>query len=235
MANQPQQSIDGLTFQQRMALAEWAAFFGALTVMPILRRNVGYRLLKPGWVLVSTAMMFLVAAFVKHTPYAENLKAFAFFFFVIALSERFRRWRELRRGVHVHTYYLGDSRLEWLTPKSKRHTRPAARNLEPLLCAGAGFVIYNICPAVGGWLIFAGFCLNVVEHRTYKRERERTLDTLDGLVESEVQSDAAADFSGGENHHNSSLDSTPLSSGLAADVQRHINSRKGKGRRPPGA
>jgi len=50
--SQPQQE---LTLSEKMKVVQWLAIFPAITIMVFMRRKVGFRMLKPSW-LIGVAM-----------------------------------------------------------------------------------------------------------------------------------------------------------------------------------
>jgi len=233
---QPQpQSWNDLPLRQRIEIMQWLCTFPALTVMVFLRRNLGYRLLSPLSLCVVAAVMFLISTFAQHTPNPEGLQIFALLVLFVGASQRWSRWKEIRRGVRLHTYYIGDSCLEfrWL-PGFIRRNRRIPRFFDPLFCFAIGALLFMVSPALGGWIVFSGFCLRTFEDAVYRKELERDLDTLDGLIASEVQAEAVEHFSEAPKEERRHADlSTGIPTGLAPDVEEVIARKRARKMRQP--
>jgi len=172
-----------MTIFQKMEVAKWLCKFPALTVMLILRRNLGYRIIGPGALLgIFLVMVGLSEWSSAETPHAEWLLVFALAVLATGFVQRAKRKREARGGEQLHTYYIGDSdlqRLPW--PRFMRAERRIERFVDPLLCLLIGFPIASYCsPALGWWLVFSGLCLRVFEADVRKRELKRELWDLKG-------------------------------------------------------
>jgi len=225
MRNQQQQSL-GITLREGRILAEVTVFLGGLSLVPFTRRNIGYHVLNPGRILLAFVAMLLVGAFAGEKPSAGLLFLYAFLFLIKAACDRSRARRALERGPTVHSYYLGDSRLERLTARDKRSQKAAARSLDGFVSLLIGLVICDPCPVFGGWLIFAGISLIILEAMLSQRAFERDCDVNDGLHEAGLQGQAVAHFSRADTDQLSNT--TTLSTGLSPEVVRNIQSRGGK-------
>jgi hypothetical protein len=58
-------------------------------------------------------------------------------------------------------------------------------------------VILPMSHGLGMWVSFSGFALFMVEQFSYEKDLERALDTVDGLIESEVQQQVVEHFDEG--------------------------------------
>ena len=212
-----------------MEFTKWLMSFPALTVMLLLRSNLGYRLLNPLALFgVSFAMAVIATWAAETTPYADALMLFAGLVFIGGIAERAKRWRELRRGMRLHSYYIGDSHLQRLKlPGFLRRNRRVERFIDPLICLLAGFPLVQFIPALGGWILFSGLCLRIVEDAVWKKQIERDLDTLDGMIESEVQEEVLEQYSV-RIHQPSQGQGEGIPTGYAADVQKTILRRTTK-------
>src|SRR5262249_35657891 len=134
-------------------------------------------------------ILLIISAFLP-----PGLDRLLFFFYglsttLLSLFIRFNRWRQFKRGIPQHSFYLGDSSYQRLIPAFLRKGSKWERNVEPLLAMAAGALLLPYLPHVGEWLIFSAFCLACVEHATAFREVNQRLDLLDGMVHSEIQAE----------------------------------------------
>jgi hypothetical protein len=173
-------------------------------------------------------VLFVVAAFAQHTEKPEALMLYAVLMLIVGLGKRFVRWMEIRRGIKQHSQYIGDSVFEfqWLPAIVKKNRRLTSW-FDPLACVLIGFHLLKISPALGGWLIFSGFALRVLEDTVYRREFNHSLDTVDGVVSSEVQADTVERFSepSAQTQQEQNSDGG-LPTGLSLDLQQRISGRK---------
>jgi hypothetical protein len=221
-------SSNDLSIFQQMEMARWLSLFPALTVMIVLRRNLGYRILNPLWLFGIAAVMFVVGEVARQTPNAEALHLFAGLIIALGLVERGRRWWQVRNGLVMHSYYLGDSRLEygWL-PAFLRRSRRLARFLDPLIAFATGAAVMSLSPVLGLWLLFSGASLRLIESTAHRRQIERDFDTVDSLVDACSQARAANRLRGEGRGAQAGYD--PIPTGLAPDLDLAIARKK---RRP---
>ncbi len=229
MFNQQQQS----RYQQNMAIVRRGVRLGALPAMLVYRRNLGYEIVHPGAVVgVCFVMGFIAEWLSQETPFAEALLIFALVTLWEGAAQRIKRSREIRRGGHcLHTNYIGDSQLQRLWwPKFMRHSRRIERLVDPLVCLLIGFPIaHYFSPALGGWLVFSGLCLRILEWEAHKKELRRALDTLNGLVEAEMQAQVVNHFSVRvEPLQHATITESGIATGSGADIQQSIRRRKAK-------
>lgn len=202
----------------------------ALTVMVVLRDRLGYRIIGPIRLPVMALVMFLVAAFAHRTPNAVALQLFAGLVLVIGLGKKFACWLDLQRGNRRHSFYVGDSVLQfqWL-PGWLRRNRRVSRFGDPLVCMASGIALWHIAPALGSWLFVSGFSLRFVENLVYRQEFQRDLNTLDGLVLSESQAETVERFSEPAPEMLQQQDSADaVSTGLSPELQNRIAQRKNR-------
>lgn len=215
------------TFLQNYRFAQWLMQFPALTVLVLLRRDVGFRLLHPIKLLAVAIALIMLAALSQ--PGSGNsrpmdLFSFAWVFLAFASYQRFKRWRELRRNVRQHSYYIGTSpfQFKWL-PGFCRCNRRLERFLDPIVVAAIGFALFPISRTLGLYLAFSGFCLRAYEFMIYERELHRDLDLLDSMVRSEVQAETVERFESAPGAPVPSDSAIPT--GAAADTQAHQQRR----------
>lgn len=224
----PQPNPAPSLFQQYQQ-AKWLIQFPALTLMVLLRRDLGYRLLNPLVLLAVFGGLFVVAVLAMPGNEANrptDLAVFAVAGFVIGIAQRIRRWSDLGRNAPQHSYYVGTSPFErnWL-PAVFRYNRRAARFLDPFFCAGLGMALLNVSRALGMWLIFSAFCLRAHEFTLHERRRNLELDITDSLVESEIQ----AQFFERRANGQSTSPETPsaaVPTGLGDDIAKKLKANK---------
>jgi hypothetical protein len=227
----PPQPQHGPTLRESYATAKWLMQFPALSVMVFFRHDLGYRLLDPLRVLGIT--IFLVVFGVLAQPGNEAVEPIALFyfgmaFFVLAVAQRIKRWFQFNRTVRQHSYYIGTSpfAFRWL-PAFMRHNRRIARFVDPLFCALIGLACYPLSHALACWLVFSAFCLRAYEFMIHERDRNLDMDTIDGLIQAENQSQTIEQFEN-VNRPRQHPQPTGIPTGLGQDVREHIRRRRGK-------
>lgn len=229
MARQPQ---PGPSFSQQYAMAQWFMQFPALTLMVFLRRDIGYRMLKPGILLAVFGLLAMVT--ILATPGNEaarpvDLLIFAGVGFMAGIAQRIRRWWDIERNVRQHTFYIGTSPFNqrW-TPAFFRRNRRTARLLDPLFCAAIGLALLPFSRALAVWLIFSAFCLRVFEDITFNRERTQELDMADGLIDSQIQGENVEHFSGPSADGQTPPAEPGFPTGIGEDIKAKVRNRKTK-------
>ena len=226
MPPQPQQ---GPSFTQQFAMAKWFMQFPALTLMVILRRDIGYRMLNPGVLLAVFGILAVVA--ILATPGNEaarpvDLLIFAGLGFFSGIAQLIRRWWDLNRTPHQHSYYIGSSPFDqnWL-PVYLRQNRRAARFIDPLVCAGVGLALFPYSRALAMWLVFSAFCLRAYEFNIHVRDMETELDLKDSLIESGRHSEI---LERGEPSPDAmpDLPDAGVPTGLGNDIREHLKRRR---------
>jgi len=211
-----------MPLRERIEFTRWLCFFPALTVMLFLRRNIGNRLNDPLSLLGVTVVMFVFAELARNTPYAELLQIFAVLVFFVGLMARANWSREFRSGVRRHSYYVGDSYLEfaWL-PAFLRRERRIQRFVDPAVAAITGLVVWSFCPALGFWITFSGLCLRFFEDAVYRKQIERNMDLVDSMIEAEVQEEVIEQYSV-RIHNPTDKPVNGIPTGCSADIQKTI-------------
>ena len=226
MPQQPQQSP---SFIQQFQFAKGLMRFPALSILVFLRRDLGIRMLNPLVLLATFGLLFVVA--VLATPGNEaarpmDLAVFAVVGFLNGLAQLIRHWWNLNRAPHRHSYYIGSSPFDqkWLWVYLRQNRR-AARFLDPLVCAGIGFILLPYSRALAMWLIFSALCLRAYEYNIHVVDLEIELDLKDSLIESGRHSEILEQ---GE----PSPDAMPnqpdagVPTGLGDDIRNQIRNRK---------
>ncbi len=161
--------------------SKWLMRYPAMTVMVFLRRDIGYRLLAPIPMIVMTGILMIVAAIIppeNQEAHPEFLFWFAMLSLFLSSCQRTKRWREFKKGVLQHTYYIGTSPFDyrWL-PQFCRRFRRMGRIADPFFCIFAGLVFLPESTALGFWLMIAGAALRIFEDVVFQKELNRELTT----------------------------------------------------------
>jgi hypothetical protein len=90
-----------------------------------------------------------------------------------------------------------------------------------------GFFLLPVFHLLGFWLAGAGACVRVFEADIYERDTNRALDTVDNLIVAEMQSRVVEKFEGAAEQAPQEFDPN-VPTGMADDIQAHINRRKAK-------
>jgi hypothetical protein len=202
--------------------------FPALTLMVLLRRDIGYRMLNPFALGGVTGLVFVIA--VLATPGNEaarpmDLAFYAVAVFILGMAQRIRRWWQLNQNERQHSYYIGSSPFDfrWL-PNFVRRNRRVARFIDPIVCMLIGLALIRFSPALGGWLIFSAFALRSFEYSVHCHKRNRQLDLVDGLVVSERQADIIEQYEQGPWSRQRTEQGIPT--GMDDDVRENIKRRR---------
>lgn len=193
-----QQQSTPLSFFQKAEIVRNLLVFPALTLLVFFRRNLGYRLVRPGWVLGMAFLVWMIAMLFQD-PVRGRLNLFmmvyAYAIAGLGLFHRLKAWWFLRKGRAWHTYDPGTSGFESMLPRFARRNRIVARVFDPIVSAFFGlFVMIFVSPAFGYWLIFSAFCLFWFEMFVHHNAVDRDLDLSDGLISANVQSESAKHF-----------------------------------------
>jgi hypothetical protein len=207
---------------QGYELAQKLVRFPALTVMVILRRDIGFRMLNP-FVLFATCIVLTVLASLasQGNPSARpnDLLIFLGLVFLNGLAQFIRRWWQLTHGgLLQHSYYIGSSpfAFKWL-PNFIRENRRAARFLDPIFCAAIGFLLLPYSHTLAAYLIFAGLCLRAYEYTVWSKEQHRDLDMIDSLIVSGHQTQVVEQAASSPPIQSKPQSGVPT--GLGADIQ----------------
>jgi hypothetical protein len=245
-----QSKIKEMLWTEKVEIIQWLALFPAITVMVFIRRKIGFRMLKPGSLFIM-AIILLVFSYLfgggflfggllfgaSLGPFPMLIKLYALAMLGMGFYQRFLRWRELCNGVRWHTYCPGISILEVLSiPAFLQANRRIYRFLDPLLCwLVAQFIVARFSTGLAAWLAFASFALYMYENALFEKMLEQDLDTLDGLIASEVQMETVKHFEGPqpEEKQRKLQDTGGIPTGAAPDIHRQIELRKIKMAKAP--
>jgi hypothetical protein len=228
---QPGQQTNNLSYWQRMENAQWWMMYPALTVMVFLRRDMGYRLLKPQHIFTVNGILLAISVLIR-PPNAqagpEALLGFALLSFILGSGQRGKRWKEMKAGVVQHSYYIGTSPFDyrWL-PDWCRRDRRMARFVDPLVCGLIGLACWPVSIMLCYWLMFAAVCLRGYEDAVHRKELNRDMDMIDSLLISQAHEKTVEQF---EDSPAPQPQQTTIGvpTGLAPDIQQHIERRKSK-------
>ena len=150
----------------------------SLTVLPMLRRHVGFRLLKPLYIVLATMLYGFVVGFgslVGALRYGGQgatrfLVAVLFGAAFIALASWQRRqgFNDLLSIQRHHPDGRGISRLANFAPALPLNR--FQRFVEPALVFGLGLLLRPVAGALGLWLMFAGVTLLLAESFVFERQ-----------------------------------------------------------------
>lgn len=211
--------------------SKWLMRYPAMTVMVFMRRDIGYRLLDLKPMIIMTGILMLVAAIIPPDEPGANpeyLLWFALISLFLASCQRTKRWREFKRGVLQHTYYIGTSPFDfqWL-PRFCRRFRRMGRFADPFFCIIAGGIMLLESTALGFWLMIAGAALRIFEDVVHEKELNRDFDILDSVIISEVHGNTVEQFDD-SSPHTPQPSSQPVPTGLAPDIEEHIRNRSSR-------
>jgi hypothetical protein len=228
MKSSSKQSNGQPSFLENYAFAKCLPQFVALTVMVLMRKNIGYRILSPLKLIVVNGLLAVFG--ILSEPGNEDarpiaLTIFATVSFCAGISQRFHRWRELGQPNSPHSEYVGDSPFDWqFLPAFMRRNSRMGRFADPIACTCAGILMFNLSHALGCYLIFAGLCLRLYSHQVFERQRERNLDLSDGLLMAQYQSEVVEQYEGTTTPQPGQ--SRPgIPTGLGADLKANLQRR----------
>jgi hypothetical protein len=236
MENAANPSWEVMTIRQKMDFVRAVSIYPALTVMVFIRRKIGFRMVKPTWLVILTVLMLLGLVFFSGfaRPFPFLVVLYALSMLGLGLFQRWKRWGDLCGGVRWHTYSPGVSYLERLPlPDFFRSNSRVNRFLDPAAVALVGVPIAFLSLGLGLWIIFAALFLYVYEQSAYDHALARDLDTLDGLIASEVQAETVKHFEQPqpEQKQRSIEETAGIPTGLAPDIQLQIELRRAKKRK----
>lgn len=230
-----------MTWKQKADVGAWLLSFPALTVMIFLRGKTGFRQLKPGRLVVMWFLLLMLATFGGMDSFSslasfdgsntsKALALFAWAMLIFGVVQRRMRWNDLKSGVRLHTYARGVPWLAKFVPLSENIVQ---RFIDPAVCFLFGLVVLLLSRPLGMWLIFSGLALYMVEQYVYEKQLEQHLDTLDGLVDSEVQGENVQHFEGAqpEQKQRSLEETAGIPTGIAPELEVQIQKRRK--RKPP--
>ena len=234
----PQQKYEDMTIFEKAKLIQALSLFPAITVMVFIRHKLGFRMMKPIWLVIMTVIILVVSAVAGDVakPFASLFVIYALAMLGLGLYQRYLRWGDLAKGVRWHTYSPGLSYLEMLPiPPFFLVKRRLYRFVDPLACAIAGLLLALLSRALGAWVLFSALALYIYEQALYERMLEQDLDILDGLVAAEIQGEVAKHYDGPQaDQKQMQLEETAgIPTGVAPDIHRQVELRKAKRKAAP--
>jgi hypothetical protein len=224
------QSNEQPTFLESYSRAKWFMQFPALTVMVLMRRDIGYRLLNPLKLIAVNGLLAVIGIMAQ--PGNEDarpiaLTFFAAFSFCAGIVQRLRRWRELSQPARHHSEYVGTSPFEfrWLPAFMRRNWR-MARFVDPLACILVGVALFPVSHALACYLVFAAFCLRAYGYQIFEDQRNRDLDLADGLVMAQYQSEVVEQYEDTAPPPQPGQARPGIPTGLGSDLQANLKRRK---------
>jgi len=186
--------------------------FPSNSVIVFLRKNLGYRLMRP-WIF---GAIFLFLAFTGFGGFVSfilsggatggietgggsmPLLIYALALAVLAFIHRRRGWKlVLRKDDPVHTMSRGDSYLAMLLPFIPEWV--IQRYVEPLLLLALGYYLARLqWTVLGLWLMLSSACLAGIESVVLEHSINAMLDPLDDKIEAKMMQamDAAIEGKG---------------------------------------
>lgn len=225
---------DELTMFQKMQVWRAIALFPAITVMVFMRRKIGFRMMKPNWLVAMTVILCLIPLFLSGiaAPFGFLMPLYAFAMLGMGLYQRWKRWGELCSGERWHTYSAGISYFEMLPlPAFLQSHGRIYRFLDPIAVVLVGLIVsLALSHGLGIWIMFSGLALHIFEQDVYEKAISRDLDTLDGLIASEVQDETVKHFAGAqpEEKRRTLEDTAGIPTGLAPDIHRQVELRRAR-------
>jgi len=163
----------------------------ALTVMVFMRRRIGLRKLRKGY-LFGMAFVMVTFNWIGNLHFSlfggmqsegnTALRNYAFLFLAVGLWARYQRWQELRRGeLAESTRSHGVTWFDFLPLREDR----IYLIVDPLVAFLAGLLLrYRLgLGLLGLWVILAAIAFRIVEKAVHERSIDRDLDILDGFIE----------------------------------------------------
>lgn len=220
-----QQKSSFTSMLENFAFAKWLTQFPALTLMVLLRRDIGYRLLNVGVLTAVFGLLAVVTVLATPGNQAANttpLLVFAGIGYFNGIAQKIRRWRSMNRGIVIHSYYLGSSPFAfcWL-PDFMLRNRRVARFGDPIICAIIGLALFPFSHALSVWVTFSAFCLRAYEHQIFQRELHRGFDFEDSIIEAEI----VIEQQNPTPNSSQNQESSGIPSGLGNDIKSKIRSK----------
>ena len=216
-----------LTFDQKLALGRRLAQYAAYSVMVLLRRRLGFRVLSPFVLFFIFICLTFLSGFGDPAHRPQDVFYFAAVMLITGVLKHFVGWFN---PVKVHTYYIGDSWLQSLRwPLWMQRNRIIPRFVDPVFTFLIGFALLKLgSPLLGILLMVSGLSLRWLEFHIHQKELNQRFDTADGLVESEIQGEYVEEFSTTPNHQQNHFDDPGVPTGIGDDIRDQINRHKNR-------
>jgi hypothetical protein len=179
------------------------AMLMALPLIVIMRKKPGFRRLSLGALFSVFAGLLTLNAIgnfhfalpfignIGATSQSESLKYFGFAILGLGLFKRHQMWKATLQGERWHTYSSGISFFEWLGLRMDL----IYRFVDPAVALIAGLVLRKLgFSGLGLFVVISALCLCMVEENARKKQLEIDLDTVDSLLDAEMQARTVAHF-----------------------------------------
>ena len=204
---------------------EWLVWLPALSVAVLIRKDIGGRMLHRGYISGVSLVMFSLSLFASPRDGATALRIYAGVVFVVGFAYAIKRWLEFNQGRKQNSCYIGTSPFNFM-PAFFRRNRRTARFIDPMFIFLCGALILPGFRAVGLWLMFAACALVSIEATAHRKQRDREIDLVDGMVFSEYQSDTVEKFEQAPAKKQQQQEA--IATGLGDDLKEKIRQRKNK-------
>ncbi|MBV9468269.1 MAG: hypothetical protein JOZ57_03430 [Abitibacteriaceae bacterium] len=174
-------------------LAIFVLMFPSNSVIVFLRRNLGYRVIRP-WmfqltflVLLGLSSMGVTSAVLSGgaTSIVTPLLIFALLMGGLAFYHRRRGWELLFDEPNpIHSMSRGDSHLAKVLPMLREDI--IQRYIEPAVCILLGLVLLPFAWTLGVWLLLSGVALTFIEGLFVERAVNDVLDRHDARIEAKI-------------------------------------------------
>ena len=228
---QPQQDWKSTPFGQKVEAGKQLVYLSALPIICIWRKDLGYRFINVMHLWGVTGLLALISyisAPGNPDKHFDHLLIFAAVALFCGLVRRNKALRDIKRGLVLHTYYIGNSPYASKKPDSfVSRNRIVERFLDPLVWLILGLCVFTRSPALGFWWIYSAFCLLGFEAMVHKRHEQMKLDVMDSMIVSQHQSEIAREFEQPPQQY-PLQPPTGVPTGMAPDVAKSLKRRKAK-------
>jgi hypothetical protein len=211
------------TFNQKLEIARRLAQYAAYSVMVLLRRDLGFRVLNPLVLFFIFASLAFLSGFGDPANRPQDVFYFAAIMLITGVAKHIIRWFNPAK---VHTYYIGNSWLQSLRwPAWMQRNRFIPRFIDPCFVFFTGLALLKLgSPLLGIWLMGSGLSLKWLEHHIHQKELNQRLDTADGLIESEIQGEHVEEFS--TPPHQNLSDDPGVPTSIGDDIREQVSKQQ---------
>lgn len=186
-----------MPLSEKVAILRKVAIYPAITVMVFTRHHVGFRMIKPTWLLLLGIGMITLPLIFRELSGPVYLAPVLYALAVFGWGhwQRWRRWCDICAGVRWHSYSPGICYLQYLPwPAFMQSHRRVTRFVEPIALAVIAGLVAIASHLLGLWLLFAAVFLMIYENDLYDAMLNGHLDVLDGLLAAEVNEESVKHF-----------------------------------------
>jgi hypothetical protein len=166
------------------------------TLLPFLRKNLGYRLLQPRWLTIGFLVM-LGAGYLEFNAQTATLTMHQDGLLMMGLAVMMmmgagaQRWKARPQAqtaaTHIHTRSRGNSTLMPLFRIFRIPEVAVQSWLEPIFAFALGCYLVNVgWELTGWWLAIAAVCLSAVEGIVTKNQRVALMNLRDNRVDAQT-------------------------------------------------